>query len=298
MMAQSNLGAETYETSTVSDYDGNVYTTVKIGNKWWMAENLRTTHYYDGTSIPLSTVTKTVSADDYKDYYLYPNNDINNVGTYGLLYSWSVTTTNTLLPSSWTLADTTAWAELATYVGGAALAGGKLKSTSELWTSPNTDADNGFNFNALPAGDCNTGGFTQFGTQARFWTPQGVDVGGAGRVYMLLSYNSAALSKGQYRNVNAMSLRFVKDVETATESINSSEKAYLQNTVVSNELIVNNVRTGSQLKVYALNGSLLKTTNADDNQQMRLSVNELSQGIYVLAVENNSMRTRLKFIKN
>jgi len=39
------------ETATVIDVDGNVYQTVKIGNQWWMAENLNVKRYRNGDSI-------------------------------------------------------------------------------------------------------------------------------------------------------------------------------------------------------------------------------------------------------
>ncbi|MBR6904592.1 MAG: T9SS type A sorting domain-containing protein, partial [Bacteroidales bacterium] len=46
-------GLPCQNTPTVTDYDGNTYTTVKVGCQCWLKENLRTTHYADGTVISL-----------------------------------------------------------------------------------------------------------------------------------------------------------------------------------------------------------------------------------------------------
>lgn len=288
------------ETGTVTDYDGNTYGTIKIGNQWWMTENLRTTHYYNGTAIPQFTGTKTVSADDYKDYYAYPNNNVANVPAYGLLYSWSVICDQTaatfkqLLPTGWAVADTTAWAELATYLGGTPVAGGKLKTTTN-WADPNTGASNTSGFSAVPAGDCNTGGYTVFGQEARFWTPQLVMAGGAGRIYMTLGYNSAALSKGQYRNVNTLSLRLVKRIVAAVDRVPENDLFGVISTLVTNDLNITNIAPESTLGLYTINGLLVKAAKTTATDNFHLDVSDLAKGIYILTSDKSS--TKIKIIK-
>jgi uncharacterized protein (TIGR02145 family) len=286
------------ETGTVTDYDGNIYGTIKIGNQWWMTENLRTTHYYDGTAIPQFTGTKTISADDYKDYYTYPNNSSANVQTYGLLYSWNVICDQTaatfkqLLPAGWAVADTTAWAELATYLGGKSVAGGKLKTTAN-WNDPNTGATNESGFKAVPAGDCNTGGFTVFGQEARFWTPQLVMAGGAGRIYMTLGYNSAALSKGQYRNVNALSIRLVKNILASVDNNAPQSSFTVRNSMVNDELVLLNINEKVSLQLYTINGALVKSACAGQTDYYSWNISDLPKGIYILSSGNNTLKTKI-----
>jgi uncharacterized protein (TIGR02145 family) len=74
-----------YFPNAVQDFDGNWYGAVVIGNKVWLAENLRTKHYSDGTAIT-GTTPGTWSNDT--PYWVYPNNVAANAGKYGLLYNW------------------------------------------------------------------------------------------------------------------------------------------------------------------------------------------------------------------
>jgi hypothetical protein len=71
----------------ITDNDGNVYKTVTIGTQVWMAENLKTTKYNDGTAIPNITVVATWVAATTGAYSDYSNTPANST-TYGRLYNW------------------------------------------------------------------------------------------------------------------------------------------------------------------------------------------------------------------
>lgn len=67
----------------VTDFDGNAYNGIVVGNQIWMQENLHTSHYADGTPIPMSDEVSVEFA-----YCYYPDNDSANVTEYGYLYNW------------------------------------------------------------------------------------------------------------------------------------------------------------------------------------------------------------------
>ena len=83
----------------VTDIDGHVYPTVTIGNKVWMAANLRVTRYRNGNVIPVVIDTAWWSNNPGCCYY---NNDTTQVDTYGLLYNWyAINDSRNIAPEGW-----------------------------------------------------------------------------------------------------------------------------------------------------------------------------------------------------
>src|SRR3989338_1955943 len=72
---------------TVTDIDGNVYSTITIGTQVWMKENLKVTKYRNGDAIATTTSTS-IPNDSTSKYQWAYNNDNNNAATYGRLYTW------------------------------------------------------------------------------------------------------------------------------------------------------------------------------------------------------------------
>ena len=143
----------TIQTSTMTDIDGNIYQTVKIGSQWWMAENLKVTHYRNGDYIPRLTNNTQWTNYTIGAYCTYNNNTV-LADTYGHLYNWyAATDSRNLAPEGWHIPTEAEWQTLVDYLGGAAVAGGKLKEQGTIhWNSPNTGATNESGFSALPGG--------------------------------------------------------------------------------------------------------------------------------------------------
>lgn len=96
---------------TLTDIDGNVYNTVKIGTQVWMKENLKTTKYNDGTPIPLATDTSSVH--NFTDPYYYTVNKRD-----GNYYNWYSVNTDKICPTGWHVSSGKEWTTLTDYLGG------------------------------------------------------------------------------------------------------------------------------------------------------------------------------------
>ena len=211
---------------SVTDVDGNVYPTVKIGDQVWMAADLRTTHYADGTEIPLAPelyVTATYP-DSYKDgaqRYERNKTEFPNAGVY---YNWAALTrakdgqspsptaanmTQGPCPKGWRVPSMADWQVLINNLGGMKLAGGNLKALTE-WQAPNTGATNSSLLNLLPVGQYL---FTQ--QMKDSGRVDAFDRYGYYGIYWAADEGNTWIGKGVYLHYNTAELYTIDEAKTA-----------------------------------------------------------------------------------
>ncbi len=219
----------------VADYDGNTYPIVVIGDQVWMGENLRTTHYSDGTAIPLIENNSMWDAlSDTDDAYCWNDNNATTGSVYGALYTWAAamngegstdanpSAVQGVCPSSWHLPSDAEWKELEEELGmipsdaeatgwRGTVQGGLLKeSGTDHWNNPNTGANNNSGFTALPGGNrYDYGTFLNVGSVALLWTS--MDKSTTNAFGRSLSYNIAKVYRGDYAKSNGFSVRCIRD---------------------------------------------------------------------------------------
>jgi len=136
---------------TVTDIDGNVYKTIKIGTQIWMIENLKVTKYNGGTPI-LNFTDKNSWRGQIGGAYCWYNNEPSFKSIYGALYNFDAVKTGNLAPKGWHVATEEEWKILIDFLGGEKIAGEKLKESGTAnWTNSN-NANNSSGFTALPGG--------------------------------------------------------------------------------------------------------------------------------------------------
>ena len=226
------------EGDAVKDIDENCYETVQIGEQLWMAENLKVTHYKDGSEIPtgfsnsewaeLETGAYTVYPVDYDEVSIATCGN-NCADVYGNLYNWAaVDDERGICPEGYHVPTDAEWTTLIIYLDGDAdpdaqgpqsgIAGGMLKDTGTiedgdgLWYSPNEVSTNENGFTALPAGSrvyYSGGSYRSMGTTGSFWSSS--EYGSNYAWGRDLGYYLSGVGRGYYSKQFGFSIRCLKD---------------------------------------------------------------------------------------
>lgn len=235
--AINNTIVQNYATNcgTLTDYDDNEYQTVMIGSQCWMRENLRVTHYADGTAVAAGEQTSSTTA-----YYYNPGTSASETETFGLLYnlraarraSHDTYTDNNpsgmqgICPAGWHLPSNAEFEQMVNFLAHdaqnlcqntTANVGKSLASTQNWQTSDagcavgNILADNNFSlFSAQPAGYYD-GAFQSLYAECRFWTASRNGSTNSQCVYRGLTNDNATLLYNYLTQEKGCSVRCVKN---------------------------------------------------------------------------------------
>jgi uncharacterized protein (TIGR02145 family) len=196
------------------DIDGNSYNSKRIGSQIWLVQNLKTTHYNDGTAI--------VHAEDPGEWqtlsepaYCWYDNDDGHKNTYGALYNWYTVSVDNLCPSGWRVPSQEDFQRLDDFLASTGNAtGDMLKEQGDgHWISPNEGATNASGLTSLPAGyrGADDGLFYGLRYTVFFWsTTPDINQDAIART---LLYDNSDFAESVYPRVLGASVRCMKDGE-------------------------------------------------------------------------------------
>jgi uncharacterized protein (TIGR02145 family) len=206
----------------VTDADGNVYQSVRIGNQVWTAQNLRVTRYNDGSPITLDTSAATWGSDIAGKYCLYGNNmNTADQKMKGALYNWYAVNTGKLAPAGWHIPTDAEWDTLQNFL----IANGyKYDSTIKgndvsrslsskiYWLNDQASNINNYNtngFSAIPGGCRNYNGVFLDSNNGYWWSATEFDESIVWFRYII--YYSRYLGRYYYHKEYGLSVRLVRD---------------------------------------------------------------------------------------
>jgi len=217
----------------MTDIDGNVYHTVKIGDQVWTVENLRTTKFNDGTAITKITDNVAWAYNDTTPAFCYYNNMTNadSIKKWGALYNWYTVNTGKLAPTGWHVPTDSEWEVMQNYL---VMHGYNYDGTTDTSTlnkiamalAAKTDwysdtltgtigkdlaKNNNSGFSALPGGfRHNNGSFNFIGLNS-FWWSASVEYSASIAWFRSLNYVYDNLNRnGNYKSCG-FSVRLIKD---------------------------------------------------------------------------------------
>ncbi len=191
------------------EYQGYDYETVQIGEQCWFAENLRSESYENGDAIPAGLNSSEWTSTTSGATVIYDGN-ASNLEAYGRLYNWhAVDDARSLCPSTWRIPSDGDWTTLTNFLGGAAVAGGQMKTTYG-WNGDG-NGTNSSGFSGLPGGSfASNGNFNLGGSSGYWWSASPY---GSSAWYRIVSYNDEAVTRNFAYQRNGYSVRCVRDAE-------------------------------------------------------------------------------------
>ena len=291
------LDLSTVSSQTVSDIDGNTYSTVSIGNQVWMGENLKVTKFNDQNPIAL-VLDDTQWSSQTQAAYCYYQGDITNSNDYGNLYNWYVVNNSrNVCPTGYHVPSITEWEELITFLGGNAVAGGKLKEAGFAhWLSPNTGADNSSGFTLLPSGwrANNNGFYENLSYMAYVWSSTSVDAQSSSII--LVGYDSQAAYTSDSHILTGLPIRCLKD-ETSSLDEADSDQPILVYPNPANDLVNIHIATidNPTVKLIDTKGQLV-LEGSIENATCSFDVSTFGNGVYFIQIESTTHINTTKFV--
>jgi uncharacterized protein (TIGR02145 family) len=164
--------------STLTDFEGNIYQTIRIGDQIWLAENLKTKYTYSG-----DLLSGVHAYNDNEDY----------VEEYGRLYAWE--TAKDACPTGWRLPSISDWNALISNIGSDAA--DKLKEGGVS------------GFNVKMAGRLSGESYGYLGALGTFWSSTESDSDHA-TVILIVNNESDVIIDNTLR-AGGLSVRYIKD---------------------------------------------------------------------------------------
>lgn len=222
---------------TLIDVDGNIYPTVQIGKQRWMAENLKTTKYRDGSAIEYPGNDTILWQNNTTGAYAWQYDYEIDKDLYGGLYNWyAVNNSAGLCPTGWRVSTTEDWVVLLKYLQDEhglsndtlGIVGNSLKSCRQVespkggecnttnhprweynaWHSGSDD----FGFAAFPGGRrCSDGIYSWMGLYGLWWAYDKSDTGSDARYRYINSDQSRVYGYLKIDKKIGLSVRCVKN---------------------------------------------------------------------------------------
>lgn len=293
---------------TVTDFDGNIYDTVKIGTQVWLKQNLKVTHYRNGDLIP-NYADSALWNDANSGARCYYNNDsAANASVYGALYNWYTIIDNRYLcPLGWHVPSDAEWNILEKYLDNTVDTtatgwvgtdiGGKLKEAGTThWSSPNIGATNSSGFTALPGGiRCGGGAYGGHWSLGSWWTAASNGTSFAWLRYM--NYYYSQVEREYDYKIYGLGIRCIMDYTTQINEMSyKKDMKIYPNPAIDRVYIDFADRQNIKMQIYNVVGKcvLQRDLNNDKNE---IDISTLTKGIYIVQMTSTDWTFNQKLIK-